>query len=56
MRNNPPVRLRVVCKDGTRRTYYTGYGAIKKHHEAGTLVAAYSTSTGKKLIVRKVNK
>lgn len=42
-----PVRIRIKCADGIRRTYYAGYAAIKKYRTTGQLVGAWSTSTGK---------
>lgn len=42
-----PVRIRIKCADGVNRTYYCGYGRIKKYRDTGRLIGAWSTSTGK---------
>jgi hypothetical protein len=46
-RMTPPVRIRIKCTDGKRRTYYGAYSLIAKYRASGQLVAARSTSTGK---------
>lgn len=44
-----PVRILTRLANGRSRMRLSGYDAIKRAREAGTLLGAWSTSTGKPL-------